>query len=85
MQRLLRLADYELFAVQVRALVDAAVRKAALLILYSEIRGIVWSDDTIGAADQLASSLAMEAIRIDANPLDALRVLITRHGFEARS
>lgn len=69
-------ADYECCAVMVRALADAPARKAALLILSSEIRRTVWCDDCIDSAAQLATALVTEAVRIDADALDAVRVLM---------
>lgn len=76
--RTLQFSDYERYAEEVRALVDASARKAALLILSGEIRRTLWCDQCIAPADQLASALMVEAVRIDADAMDALRVIIER-------
>lgn len=74
----LTFSDYERYAAQVRALADDPARKAALLILSGEIRRTVWGDDCVSSATQLASALVTEAVRIDADALDALRVIMER-------
>ena len=76
MPETLTFAEYESYAVRARKVLDLPARKAALLILSSEIRGTVWTDDVAKRATLLAAALLVEAISIDARPLEALKVIL---------